>query len=156
MSPTIYVGIDPGKEGALAMLRDGHMQAVNLPYDGAHMDMPWLQRWVQDHRDGDFVKLLVIEKVNAFGMGKTSAFTFGHGVGKLECLAELMGWPMEMAAPTSWQKRVLRKTTKDKSVALAHVRQRWPSVELPANKKKAEGIADACCLAEYAWQVGRG
>lgn len=146
----MIVGVDPGKQGALsAITPTGHLGWLLLPYVGKRdIDERAVQRWLVDLLLP--VELVVIENVTAFKMGRTSAFTFGHGCGQLSMMFRMMRYRIEYVAPSAWQKAVLGKSAgKDKSVAKRHVRLRWPGLELPTAKAKAEAVADATSIAEY-------
>jgi len=148
----VCIGIDPGRKGGCAIVIDDRIVARNLPYDGKVLDITDLRDWIERVRVYRPVKLVAIERQSAFRMGVASAMNYGRSLGRLDAMAALSGWPVFTPSAVAWQRAILGKSTKDKTVAIAHVKQRWPTVEWPAQKALLDGIGDAACLAEYAWR----
>ena len=73
-----YIGIDPGKSGAIAFIRDGSYWTIGL--DETLTD---IAEALQDCQHDDLFAF--IEKVHSSPqMGVKSAFTFGQSYGSLE------------------------------------------------------------------------
>jgi crossover junction endodeoxyribonuclease RuvC len=148
---TVYVGIDPGRSGAIAVLYpDGAADAWDMPGD---------EREIADClRDisilaalADQKVMAALEKVGAMpGQGVTSMFTFGQSVGVIKgCLAALR-IPMLLVTPQRWQKIVFdsaAKPTDRKAASLYLARRMFPTVKL--NLKKDHGKADALLIATW-------
>lgn len=149
----IFVGIDPGKEGALAVLdHDGQCTAAEpLRYTGGEIDVRWLLGFYPaDH--------FAVEQ--QFGIAKDGVRTvavimrnYGRITGALEAMLASLVTPQ----PKEWKNVVLRGTARDKEAAIAYVRKRYPGVDLyPGRKRNAhDGIADAVCIAEWIWRQHR-
>ena len=145
----IVVGVDPGKEGAIACISENGAEAEPMPLIGKEIDGRYFVNWLRD-RDPD---LVIVEKVGAMpGNGGVSMFTFGKGYGLILGVLEAGGYAYRLATPQSWKKVVLSGTSRDKTAAIEHVHRRYPEVNLTPGKKRIphDGMADAVCIAEYA------
>ena len=132
-----YIGIDPGVSGGIAGVDESGdiVFAVKMP-DSALGILTVLRQ-----RGGHAIGLL--EFVHATPqMGVRSAFTFGHGVGRLEASLEATGIPYSEIAPAKWQKLMDCRTGGNKNVTKAWAAARWPKT------KVTHAIADALILAE--------
>ena len=135
----IYIGIDPGASGGIAVYEDGHgMVATKMPETEADIALEF-QSW----------KLMgpskaIIEKVHAMpGQGVTSMFSFGKNYGFLRgCLISL-GIPFDEVTPQTWQKALGCLTKGDKNVSKAKAQQLFPGI------KVTHAIADSLLIAEY-------
>lgn len=140
------IGIDPGKNGAIAIRRGNQITALPMPLAGKELDLPAIAEII---RDAD---LVVIEKVHSMpGQGVTSMFTFGCGYGAIQGITAALQIRTELVAPQTWKSSVLKGTKKDKDAAIAYCRRAFPDVPLvlPRCRKPHDGLADALCLAEY-------
>ena len=148
---TLYCGIDPGKAGAWAVVNwDGSWVDGGLvPMIGKEYDERGMVRHLSFclGRDAHFA----IEKVGAMpGQGVTSMFSFGQGYGLWRGIVVGLGLSYELVRPQAWQKEMLAglprgKQTKESAVQKA--KQLWP--EIPINRKKDWGLADAALIAEW-------
>ena len=149
----LTIGIDPGKFGAYAVIRDNDYAAVR-PFDLVEDQVDWHEiacRWKLLVGTGEVVRA-VIEKVGAMpGQGVTSMFNFGKGTGTLIGILVALEIPYLEVAPQTWKAVVLRDTDKSKGAAVLHCAAMWPKVELPKQKKQKEGCADALSIAEWGW-----
>lgn len=167
---TIYLGIDPGITGAIAMIaygtedgqpRQGPVLVADLPYIGDEPDIlglweilgGWSIRYNGHHpaTSGSIVTI-AIEYQAPFAapgraMGVTSAFKLGHDYGMLKAFAYTYGLRVLLPRPAAW-KRSFGLTGKDKDASRLLAMQRWPGVDL--SLKKHHGRAEALLLAEWA------
>ena len=139
----LIIGIDPGKSGGVAWVRDGGQVpfARKMP-DTVH-DLVDLLR-VRDLSDAK----CYLEKVHAMpGQGVTSMFTFGQGLGQLEGVLAALGIPVEWVTPQKWQAALSCKTAGDKNVSKRKAQELFPSV------KWTHATADAALICEYGRRV---
>ncbi len=95
---TKYWGIDPGKNGGIAIICNNRVYAYPIP--DTDLDL-W--RIFEAHKSGD--NRAVIEYVRSSPqMGVTSAFTFGRNFGKWEGFLTAALIPFEDIRPQVWQK----------------------------------------------------
>lgn len=93
----IYMGIDPGKAGAVVII--GQNDILIEPMPSSLRDL-WQ---IFEGRSLGFKALL--EKVSSSPqMGVVSSFTFGRGYGNLEMALTASGIPYEEVTPIVWQR----------------------------------------------------
>ena len=153
----LFVGIDPGKKGALAALAaDGSVVGTwPMPVVGGDVHAAGVADLLRSLRclDGqqDIVRV-TIEKVGAMPkQGVTSTFTFGTGWGMVRGVCAALGLSVQLIPPRVWKDRVLVGLPHDKDGAIRLCASRWPLTDLilPGSRVPHDGIADALCLAEY-------
>jgi hypothetical protein len=175
--PTVYIGIDPGKNGGMAAIRPGGMvNYIPMP-DNESAILHWLSMIKPIPRMTQFVA--VLESVSASrGMGVVSAFTFGKGFGRLQMALTALNIPFECIRPHTWQqalgveervkgvkKKVKNKKTgewsekriggesntvwKDRLAALAQ--ELYPELSVWKSKRKADRmcVADALLIMHF-------
>lgn len=139
----IYIGIDPGKSGAMAVLAEDIELVV--PFD------------VQSYKNtlGNILGSKVfacIERVHAMPkQGTTSMFSFGENYGWIQGILWAHGIPYELVTPKVWKKEF--GITSDKNTSIAVCQRLFPGVSLLPNemsRKPNDGMAEAMLLAEYA------
>jgi crossover junction endodeoxyribonuclease RuvC len=140
----IYVGIDPGKSGALAVLYpDGEVKT--LPFSQASYVVA-----LNELRDHDVVCCL--EKVGAMpGQGVVSMFNFGHNLGFIEGVLQANLIAYQLVPPQTWKKEF--SLTSDKAKSIEVCQKLFPKANLLAterSRKPSDGIAEAVLMAEYA------
>lgn len=180
-----YIGIDPGLDGGLAFWvpRENLITATVIPLrvagtsqkgaDKSEVDVVACMQWIGAQYKPTIMQTLVttavIEKVSAMPhQGVCSMFNFGMTFGKLTGMLEIMAaasvskdgvgtFGALRVTPQTWKKLVLAGTQHGKGDAIAHVKNRFPHVNLlptPRCRKPHDGMADAICMAEYAAQLG--
>ncbi len=158
----LYLGVDPGLHGGLAILDDtGYaLGAWVMPLIGREIDGPGIVRLldaVVEPAVGHHLALAAIEHVGAMpGQGVTSMFTFGAGWGLVRGILLARGLSTQLVRPMLWKRAVLAGLPHDKDGALRYCTNRWPEVSLipPRCHTPHDGLADALCLAEYARRLG--
>lgn len=151
----LYVGIDPGKGGGLALLTEGGLVFDVRKMPETERDLAdILEGWLDTGRsEGARPLKAMLERVNAgaWGAGKggqkmgvSSAFSFGMGYGGLRMALTVLKIPFDLVSPQTWQKSIGCLTKGDKNVSKAKAQQLFPSV-----KKVTHANADALLIAEY-------
>lgn len=147
---TIWLGIDPGKEGCLAAVVDVDARTVPLtivPFSEEAYVSTLRELAPEDHT----VKC-VLEHVWAMPrQGVTSMFNFGENFGFIRGLLAAFRIPYELVRPQKW-KRVFGCTS-DKHTSITMARNLFPGVDLrrtPKCTKPHDGVAEALLMAEYA------
>ena len=149
----IYIGIDPGKKGAIAAIEtdgDGDITFVDvLPYseDGYR---EFLKERATFRRSGSF--RCCLEKVGAHpGEGVKSSFSFGENYGFIRGLLAGFQIPYQTILPQRWKKEF--GLGNDKADSIEVCRRLFPDVSLkPTDRcqKDNDGMAEALLMAEYA------
>ena len=142
----IYIGIDPGKSGAMAMI--GEDGITVLPVSETTY-LAHLRALSQPSRENARVCL---EHVSAMpGQGVTSMFNFGKGFGWILGALDAFGLSYELVRPQKWKKEF--SITADKNTSIAVCRRLFPGVSLLRSdrcRKDHDGMAEALLMAEYA------
>lgn len=145
----IYMGIDPGAAGGIAVIGPDCYYAEAMPYVAKEIDARRVSTLLRQYRP----TMVCIEKAQAMpGQGVTSMFNYGKGFGKLLGVLESLGLPHKLVTPQAWKKAVLAGTAKDKDAAILYAMRAYPLIDLMPGKKRKphDGIADAVCIADYA------
>lgn len=139
-----YIGIDPGKSGALALLtEDG--QCTVVPFQESAYTA------ILKAASGPS-SVCCLEKVGAMpGQGVVSMFNFGHNLGYIEGLLQAFDIPYQLVPPQTWKKEFC--VTSDKNTSIEVCRKLFPHVCLlptTRSRKPSDGMAEAMLMAEYA------
>lgn len=150
-----YIGIDPGKMGAVAILDESdNLRLLDIPRIGNEIDIKGLFDIINEATSGDHI--VGLEDVHAIpGAGAMQSFQFGRVLGMKEGILIGSGARYVKVAPKTWQKEMwqgvppLKKAngkndTKSSSLLAA---MRW----FPNQKflKSKDGQVDAALLALY-------
>lgn len=147
-----YVGIDPGKSGCFAILRDD--QEIEF-YDWPKDNNPGLyfRNLAQTCQSYD-IRLAVLERVHAMPkQGVTSMFNFGLNFGMWQAFLLIHGMKHILVPPQTWMKgMVMQSDGRDsKSRVRAVVTRLFPHADIygPRGSYK-DGRADALMMAYFA------
>lgn len=149
----IYIGIDPGASGGIAVVNDSTViQAVAMPATEADI---WKFLTGNGQPAPPGVYRAVIEHVWSTP-GQGGAFKFGKSVGTLLGLLTAAGIPFDQILPRIWQK----------ALGVAYPKGATDTVKKNMTKRRAQqlfptltvthAIADALLLAEYCRRLERG
>jgi crossover junction endodeoxyribonuclease RuvC len=166
----IYIGIDPGLSGAVAVIQDTEA------YYGEHrinvFDTPTAlvkgEKTKRRYLMGSMALLLqpyakqqdvvaVLENVHSMpSQGVSSSFCFGEGKGLWEGILAAYNIPMELVSPQRWKKTIMADQGKDKSAARFKAMALFPSLADQLKLVKHDGRAEALLMAEYARRLRSG
>lgn len=148
-----YMGVDPGKNGGIAvLLPNGEIQATKMPDTMAD-----LAHWITTHGKNC---IAIIEQVGGFA-GKahpgSHMFNFGKGVGHLEMALYLSGISTESVPPQRWQ-RELHVSNRKKGEGDRVWKNRLKSLaqKLFPSESVTLKTADALLIAEYCRRKHKG
>lgn len=151
-----YIGIDPGKDGGIAVIFSDNRSPAVIPMilAGKSIDISATVKWLDDVLDTVLNPVSCIEKVHAMpGNGAASMFKFGFVTGVMHGIFSTMCIPLHLVTPQAWKKIILQGTSKDKAAAVEYCRRVYPTVNLLATERSRtphDGMADALCIARYA------
>lgn len=150
-----YLGIDPGLDGALAIISDNGRAQVH--------DTPTLTtgRGAKSKREYALASLanllrpyarvpcrVGIELVGAMpGQGVSSMFRMGYGLGVWEAMLAAFGVSYTRVTPQKWKKAMLEGVGTEKEASRLRAQQLFPHLDLA--RKKDHGRAEAVLIAEY-------
>lgn len=139
----VYIGIDPGKKGAMAILTDTTIRIVPFDEEEYCCTLHFLQN--EECR-------CCLEHVSAMpGQGVTSMFSFGENFGFIQGVLKAYNVPYELVRPQKWKKEY--SITADKNSSVNVCKRLFPQVSLKRTErctKDDDGIAEAILMAEYA------
>lgn len=141
----IYIGIDPGKDGAMAFLYpDEHPIIVTFDQE---IYAETLQAAVMSQP----VRCCLEKVWGIKGQSAAGAFSFGENFGYIRCLLEDRHIPYQLVTPRKWKKEF--QVTGDKNSSVTVCKRLFPAVFLRRTdrcKKDHDGMAEALLMAEYA------
>lgn len=168
------LGIDPGLDGAIAVL--DIREATNIYF----YDTPTItiQGTKKSHREIDAAQLVnlllpmtgnlraILEKVSNVpiklgkrelcptchrmpAQGGTSLFNFGMGFGIWIGILAGLKIPYTLVHPRTWKSAVMRDMGKEKGASILRAKQLYPQAAPSLNLAKHHGRADALLMAHY-------
>lgn len=174
--PQLFVGVDPGKSGALVALDAGGAWVSSMPMPVAGTGSSarvqawavcdWLRSLAPENKTAWALSNVtaVIEKVHSMpAQGMVSTFSFGHATGAVYGALSAAGVRILEVSPRDWQVYGLRGKPKGTRVQLkATVVQvcyeRWPEsrealTQRGGKIRRESGTADAALIA--LWGLGQ-
>jgi crossover junction endodeoxyribonuclease RuvC len=139
----LFLGIDPGASGGIAILDEGGGIVVCEP-------MPATERDIAD-MVGEFaprIHMAVIEAVHSMpGQGVSSSFKFGMSYGGLRMVLVSLRVPFEAVAPQAWQRSLHCLSQGDKNKTKARAQELFPG------QRVTHAVADALLLGEFCRRI---
>lgn len=142
----IYLGIDPGLKGGIAIIPEG-IPAKAYPLPQTAKEKYDLLCQLCSGR-----VTAITEKVQVMGksFGAKAALSYGQGYGELIGLLTAFSVKIVEVSPTVWKRGM--NLGKDKNTSILKAERLFPEVSLyptPRCKKPSDGLAEALLLAEY-------
>lgn len=139
----IYIGIDPGKDGALAVIsQEGEPDIIPFSPDAYRAVLSHMPRECK----------CCLERVGAMPkQGVSSMFHFGENYGFIQGLLTAYSIPYELVTPNKWKKEF--QVTSDKNSSIAVCKRLFPGVSMRKTDRcrtDHDGMAEALLMAEYA------
>lgn len=153
--PKAWIGIDPGASGAIALITQTEVKALEFSSATLHGYREQIIEWNQEYD----IQGAGLEKVHAMpGQGVTSMFSFGQRYGELIGLAVALQLPITLVTPKEWQTLLKIKTSdkltkpqRKKEIAKA-VSLLFPQAYSLITGSKGgikDGVSDAISIAYY-------
>ena len=155
------IGIDPGIQGALAILdNEKVIDVVDLPVmsegkkNKRQLNGAYLSDYLKKHILNIENTVVVVEQVNAMpGQGVTSMFNFGQTFGVIKGICAALKIPIYFVRPSKWKKHFdLIRSSKDAS--RTKVIEMYPSLSNLLSKKKDVNKSDAILIAKFFNETG--
>lgn len=155
----MVIGVDPGIEGAWAVIADGKLIALDkLPTAGdgtARMvsGALWSDVITDLIRREGFIDRVIVERVGAMpGQGVSSMFRFGRAVGVIDGVIGAYNIPIQYVTPSVWKRHFGLSAEKEASRQLAI--QTWPDIAHLAFRLKSDhGKAEAALIALWGYRA---
>lgn len=147
---SIYIGVDPGKNGGYAVIEDSDISVKPWDDTGFAVDMANCKFEIECRKRDKIIAC--VEKVGAMpGQGVTSMFSFGKSAGYIEGVLTALGIPYQLVMPRRWKGEFGLNGKKENSIEVC--KRLFPDVELRASnrcRKDSDGMAEALLIALYA------
>lgn len=154
---SFIIGIDPGANGAVAILEAGTGKLVQV------FDMPSVEITVGGKNKRRVAPYLLAEELRLYdvlgtraivehvaampGQGVSSMFAFGHAFGLAMGVLAGMGITADLVTPAKWKRDLKVNPGKDGSRLLAMTL--WPDQAKEFKRVKDDGRAEAALLAHW-------
>ena len=165
----IYIGIDPGLDGAVGVIGE---QAGNgcprvfdtptLTIEGEKSKRRYntaaMAELLQPYKHAFCIPdvLVILEAVHSMPkQGVASSFCFGQGLGMWQGIIAALGIPLEMPSPQRWKKEIMADQGRDKDAARFKAIQLFPTLATQLSRVKDDGRAEALLMAEYGRRLRR-
>lgn len=162
----IIIGIDPGLDGAVAVLYpDDDVRSSPELFDTPTFLVTGGRKDKREHDEASMANILrafkkrgtiaVLERVHAMpGQGVTSMFSMGNGYGLWRGLLTGLRIPYELITPQSWKKLLMKGQGQGKDASRQVAMRLFPQAADRLKLKKHHGRADALLMAEYKRRLG--
>lgn len=149
----IYLGIDPGKSGALAILSStGEAQVFDTPVisDGSRRqyDLDALSRLLTSPTPDLPIKAAIEEIGPIPKQGVVASFYMGYGLGLWHVALSMSSIPFIRVRPQVWKKE-FGLIGKNKDASRLRAIELFPQLKDQLKRKKDDGRAEALLIAEW-------
>lgn len=152
------IGVDPGKEGFITIMKETGIQHFPMPKIGKEVDLHGLAELMVKILEGcdENNTIVVIEDVHALhNSSAASTWNFGFVCGVLRMSFVMCGLPIVLVTPKKWQKEMYEGIKIDpnkKVMSVMAAKRLFPSQDLrrtPNCKKPDDNLTDSLLIAEY-------
>jgi hypothetical protein len=168
MNPVVIIGIDPGLDGAIAVLRTSDGKPLGIADIPTKASSGFVKRKVDGRHLGAILSdlvhgsglspdqcLVVLELVQSIGGkekgGRVSTFSLAHTMGSVEAVVDAAGLPLKLIQPRTWKAALGLGTEKTASRTLAlTLYGKHDEVERSLARVKDHNRAEALLLAHWA------
>lgn len=164
MNDPAFIGIDPGKSGAIAVLVPSKnvCSVYDMPvaHDGKKnryeiLALLALLQPCQNCKDCTKPQA-ICEEVHAMPTnGAVGNFEFGYGLGVMHTVLTALGIPFKRVTPQTWKKH-FSLIGKNKEASRLRALELFPNMQEELKLKKHDGRAEALLMAEYLRQTYNG
>lgn len=144
----VYIGIDPGVGGGIAMIRDDGSLLSAVPMPETESDiLEEIKAW---NKHGLNARAALERVWSSPGWGHAGAFTFGKNYGACRMALMAAQIPFEEVLPQRWQSNLGCRSGKDKNVTKRAAQNLFPRYTI------THAVADALLIAEFCRRQDRG
>lgn len=151
MTERVFVGVDPGKKGAWAVIRmcaDGTQNVYARAWDDDLFPQDMNRISAEFGSENVFC---IVENVHSLPKeGVKSAFSFGKSCGYIEGVLRALQIPYQTVIPQKWKKEW--SLTNDKKQSIETCKKLYPSLSLRASERcrtDSDGLAEAALIATW-------
>ena len=139
----IYIGVDPGKNGGIAIIDSDGVIAFPFSEERLLIELDGIAQ--------QYECICYLEHVHAMPkQGVSSTFNFGMNFGFIQGVLKAYSIPYELVTPQKWKKEF--SCTSEKNTSTEVWKRLSPKVNLKAPERRRrvhDGMAAASLLAEY-------
>ena len=149
----IYIGIDPGKTGGIALICDGYEEVYPAPVSGSD----YLEAEMRMRIPTGNVRAAIEKQQSMPKQGVSSTFKTGEGYGLWRGILVGLGVPYEIVTPQTWRKAMNLPAGSDKAASVVLAQRLFPSLSDKLVGPKGgirDGLAEALLIAEYRRRIG--
>jgi len=152
----IYIGIDPGLDGAVAVKGDGFVDIYDTPTftvkhgkkNKRHCDAVGMAEILKSYPAEDCH--IALEKVHSMkGQGVASMFSMGEGFGIWKGIIAMGGFKLTLVTPQAWKKVMMSGMGKEKDASRQRAIELFPTLYDQLKRKKDHDRAEALLIAEF-------
>ena len=151
----IYIGIDVGKKGGIAVIFEDNIEVYPYSDDKLMYICSKAKALEITRKEQTFC---VVEKVGAMhGQGVTSMFNFGKSFGYILGVLEAYKISYQLVNPQIWKKE-FNLIKKDKAESIKTCKRLYPDISLlPTARcsKENDGMAEALLICTYAKRLSK-
>lgn len=153
----VYVGIDPGATGAVAVFADGRWSVADAPVIDKKFGKrtrkqldPTLAYYQLRGLGVDFARVFVEKQQAMPGQGVSGVFSLGRNYGIWLAVIAACGFPVTEVTPRKWKNKMVNGIGDNKKEASRQrALQLFPYLADQLARKKDHGRAEALLLGEY-------
>lgn len=155
----IFVGVDPGSKGAIALLDPTTMQVAFIDLS---LTMPQVMAEIRAYEDsqpeGTAYSAMIEDVASLPNVSAKSNFSFGYNLGSVTTLLMAMALPLDKVRPKAWQSYVgikPKSPTIKKDVAEI-VTRLYPTCDIYGPRGGLiDGRSDALAIAHYHFKTSQ-
>jgi len=160
---TLYVGIDNGKKGGIAIIdeKEEIQMLVPMPVtviDGHEQyDINAIAKVFEDLPDERVY--VCLEKAYTLPLnGCKQNFVTGYQWGVMMGVLSAFHISYEIINPKAWQKEIFAGDTVEntKEASILFCKRKWPNIDLKVGNKESDGLSDALCMALFIFRKNGG
>jgi hypothetical protein len=147
----IFIGVDPGKKGAIAVINSKRDVILLDDYPGNVMACVKILDKIAKMGFKSDRTYAAIEKVHAMPkQGVTSMFSFGENFGAWQGIIAMSKYSLDLPRPQQWSKGVVSKKNNSKSPSVDAAARMFPTTCLYGPRGGAkDGRAEALLIADW-------
>jgi crossover junction endodeoxyribonuclease RuvC len=158
----LFIGIDPGLDGAIAVIGDGRPEIYDMPVvtklrrrkgkkvEVRQVDEEGLTSLMESFPS--VCRVTIEDLLPMSKRGAIAAFSLGRSFGIVLGVAAALGFAYQLASPQRW-KREFGLIGRDKNTSIMRAKGLSPSAAKYMTKASHHGRADALLLAEYGRRI---
>lgn len=146
----IYIGIDPGANGGIAVINPDSRWPVWVSKYSDDVLMSVMETLEVEGHILSMDTCVYVEQVHSMPkQGVASTFKFGVNYGKILGILRVYEIDTHLVTPSKWKKAM--GVTSDKQTSINKAKELFPEISLIPRRcrKEHDGIAEALLIAEY-------